>query len=121
MPVRDKKCPACGSDAPLTASACPRCGRPFAGLEPERAPHDVSVAAMMSIFLPGGGELYNGQVGKAALMALLYIVPVAAAFLTRTWWIGLVAPVVWCVSVTDASITAGRILRGETVGAWKWF
>jgi hypothetical protein len=117
----EKRCPACHTAAPLDAAACPGCGRPFASINPQKAPHDVSVAAMLSIFLPGGGEMYNHQLEKGILLVLLFVVPLAVALVMWQFKYALLAPVVWCVSVTDASLIAGRLLRGETVRPWQWF
>ncbi|MDD4895001.1 MAG: NINE protein, partial [Candidatus Omnitrophica bacterium] len=56
------------------------------------------IAALLSFFIGGAGQLYNGQIGKGVLI-----------FLT-TW---LVIP--WIYGIIDAYNTANKINRGETV------
>lgn len=58
----------------------------------ERSP---GVAAVLSLLVPGSGQLYNGQIGKGILVLL-------------TWW--LIVP--WILGVVDAHSTAKKINDG---------
>jgi len=53
------------------------------------------VAALVNLFLPGSGQVYTGQLGKAI-------------FIMFTWW--LVIP--WVYGIADAQKTAKRINEG---------
>jgi TM2 domain-containing membrane protein YozV len=74
---------------------------------------DAGVATLLSFFLPGAGQLYNGQVGKglAFLLVSLFVnlplMLVGVGFLT-----GLVT---WIWGMIDAHASAERINRGEIV------
>lgn len=73
-------CRECGKQVSSEAPACPHCGVPQpvygaapppAPLHPQRVPtfgiqrkqHDPTVAALLSFFLPGVGQMYKGEVG----------------------------------------------------------
>lgn len=74
---------------------------------------DAGVATLLSFFLPGAGQLYNGQVGKGLgfiLVSLFVNFPlmfVGVGFLT--------ALVTWIWSMVDAHSSAEKINRGEIV------
>lgn len=74
---------------------------------------DAGVATLLSFFLPGAGQLYNGQVGKGLgfiLVSIFVNFPlmfVGVGFLT--------ALVTWIWSMVDAHSSAERINRGEIV------
>ena len=66
-------CRECGKQVSSEAPACPHCGAPRPVLPaPMPAPpvyyappkkHDTTVAALLSLVIPGGGQMYKGQVG----------------------------------------------------------
>lgn len=74
---------------------------------------DAGVAALLSFFLPGAGQLYNGQTGKGVaflLVSLFVNLPlmlVGIGFVT-----GLVT---WIWAMVDAHGSAEKINRGEIV------
>lgn len=92
-------CPDCGRSCSKSAPACPQCGRPFAqrnapyapppaqaqAMSPHPAqqihyhyqyPHPAQqtwspgVAAVLSLFIPGVGQMYKGRVGEGLLWLL---------------------------------------------------
>ena len=108
---------------------------------PERSP---TLAALYSVLLVGGGQLYNRQLEKAVLLwiwmaillvagAALFVLGLLGHWVPRTVvrpplgdWIAdhragvagvwLVLPVtLWAISLRDAWVSAGRINRGEIV------
>lgn len=56
------------------------------------------VAAVLSFFFPGVGQVYNGQIGKAA-------------FVFFTWWLF----IPWIYGIIDAYLTAQKISSGQLV------
>jgi hypothetical protein len=84
---------------------------------------------LMSLFIPGGGQLYNKQTNKAiiafcsapgliVLSICIAIAGIAAsfppvAFITLLFWIAI--PIIWVLQVIDAVLIAGRLNRGEAI------
>lgn len=93
-------------------AASPYGAQPYA-MAPYVKRKDAGVATLLSFFLPGAGQLYNGQVGKGLgflLVSLFVNFPlmfVGIGFLT-----GLVT---WIWGMIDAHSSAERINRGEIV------
>jgi len=73
---------------------------------------DPGVAVLCSFFLPGAGQLYNGQVGKG----LAFLVATFVNFVLLFFGIGILTGLgTWIWSMIDAHGTAERINRGEIV------
>ena len=85
-------CPDCGRSCSKSAAACPQCGRPFASAAPTPPPPQAlstqppqqihyhyqypypaqqawspSVAAILSLFIPGVGQMYKGRIGEGVM------------------------------------------------------
>lgn len=74
---------------------------------------DAGVATLLSFFLPGAGQLYNGQVGKGLGFLLVSIfVNFPLMFIGIGFITGLVT---WIWAMIDAHSSAERINRGEIV------
>jgi TM2 domain-containing membrane protein YozV len=74
---------------------------------------DAGVATLLSFFLPGAGQLYNGQVGKGVTFLL---VSIFINFPLMFVGIGFVtALVTWIWAMIDAHSSAEKINRGEIV------
>jgi hypothetical protein len=59
------KCPECEKQVSSAAVSCPSCGHPIVGgVAPQaRTPRwSPGVAAVLSLIIPGAGQLYKGQV-----------------------------------------------------------
>ena len=67
---------------------------------------NAGLAAVLSFFFTGLGQIYNGQIGKGILLIALQVVSVIlCAFL-----VGLVTtPLLWIYGIYDAYKTAGKI------------
>ena len=64
------------------------------------------LAILLSIPLPGLGQIYNGQVGKGLLFILVHI----ANFILIHWFVGLItAPAFWLYALFDAVDTTERL------------
>ena len=70
---------------------------------------NAALAALLSFFFTGLGQIYNGQIGKGILLAALQVVSVIlCAFL-----VGLVTtPLLWIYGIYDAYKTAGELNQG---------
>ena len=93
--------------------AAPYMTPPPDALAPYERRKDSGIAALLSFFIPGAGQLYNGQMGKGAafLMAMIFVnIPLMFV------WIGfLTGLVTWLWSMIDAYVAAERINRGKNV------
>lgn len=64
------------------------------------------VAAVLSFFVAGLGQIYNGQIGKGILIIVLYFLSVLLMFVL----IGFITtPILWIYGMIDAYKTAERI------------
>ena len=75
------------------------------------------IAALLSFFVVGAGQMYNKQIAKGiiallACMLLYFILGVFAWILTIPAWI---------VCIIDANKIAEKINQGIPVGDWDWF
>jgi TM2 domain-containing membrane protein YozV len=73
---------------------------------------DPGVAALISFFLPGGGQLYNGQAGKGIAFMFVTVVNFFLLFVGIGFLTGIAT---WIWSMIDAHQVADRINRGEIV------
>lgn len=73
---------------------------------------DPGVAALISFFIPGGGQLYNGQAGKGIAFIFATIVNFFLLFIGIGFLTGIAT---WIWSMIDAHQVADRINRGEIV------
>lgn len=56
-------CPECAKEFSDTAISCPNCG--FTRIVPKK--WNPGIAALLSLFLPGAGQMYRGKVGVGLL------------------------------------------------------
>ena len=70
-------CPECRREASDRAKACPHCGYPFARHHeqdtPPRSWHP-GVAAILSLVIPGSGQMYKDQVVQGVVWLLCVLV-----------------------------------------------
>lgn len=87
--------------------------------------HDISTAVMMATFLPGGGQLSNGQTGKAMLLMSVTLGGLGLLVWLHSsvmLWIGLaLGLVIYLGTIIDAAFIAQRLRRQEQVRPWQWF
>jgi TM2 domain-containing membrane protein YozV len=109
-----KFCFHCGASIESAAAVCVRCGvaQPFTGHFASQfggyqaPPKNSGIAAVLSFFFPGVGQIYNGEIGKGIAFVLLNFVFWILTFLI----IGLpLLLVLWVWAIYDAYSVAERI------------
>jgi TM2 domain-containing membrane protein YozV len=74
---------------------------------------DAAVSTILSFFMPGLGQFYNGQIGKGvAFLLVTMFVNFPLAFIGVGFFTGLAT---WIWAMIDAHSTAEKINRGEIV------
>ncbi len=74
------KCPECTREISDQASACPGCGHPIKGPAPAivvsapPAGPSPGVAAVLSLVIPGAGQMYAGSVGGGVLWLMFVVI-----------------------------------------------
>ncbi|WP_409200849.1 zinc-ribbon domain-containing protein [Methanobrevibacter sp. DSM 116169] len=100
-----KYCSNCGKTIDINAEICPKCG-----VRVKQAPSNNSkdpvVAAVLSFFICGLGQIYNGELGKGLILLICYVL-----CFTFFWLIipGLIAVVIWIYGIYDAYTVAKEL------------
>jgi TM2 domain-containing membrane protein YozV len=119
MSATDQFCPGCGKQANVGASTS-LAGAPGAAVAPARQPmppppqqvmvvrslKNPGVAAVLSFFWAGLGQIYNGEIGKGILVMVLYFISALLMFVVIGF---LTTPILWIVGMVDAYKTAEKI------------
>lgn len=108
-PAADEQyCSSCGSVVKSQAEICPECGVRLQ--DSPASEKNAGLAAVLSFFVTGLGQIYNGQVGKGLALIAVQFVNILLMFVV----IGLLTyPIVWIYGVYDAYVAAERINEGE--------
>lgn len=111
-------CTRCGTANSDDARFCKACS---AGLSPDRsatsrvviAPPAKSpgVAAVLSFFICGLGQIYNGEIGKGLFMIVAYIISVCLIAVVLGF---VTTPILWIWGMVDAYRTAERLNLAAT-------
>jgi TM2 domain-containing membrane protein YozV len=73
-----------------------------------------TTATILSFFITGLGQLYNGQIGKG----ILYFVAAVVSSISMAVGIGFILlPIVWILGMVDANTSAKRINQRLAAGA----
>jgi TM2 domain-containing membrane protein YozV len=120
-------CNRCGSDVD-DSRYCPNCGSPQEALVPAtsqpgaassrqivfvQSTRNPGVAAVLSFFVPGLGQVYNGQIGKG--IALMVVYAVSLALIAAL--VGIVTTPILCIwSMFGARNTATRLNASNSRG-----
>ena len=106
-----KFCQNCGQKIDINAEICPYCGIRVAGVTVV-GQKSVFLAALLSIILPGLGQIYAGQTTKGISFIVVYIV----AYVLTLIFIGFILIlVIWIWSLIDVIKSTEAINRGEYV------
>jgi TM2 domain-containing membrane protein YozV len=119
-----KYCRDCGSEMESNTEICPECG---AQQHVEGSYQEIEtptyrqtnyplknpgLAAVLSAFFVGFGQIYNGEIAKGLLLIVVYFISILMIFVL----IGLITtPLIWIFGIYDAYNTAKRINTGEIV------
>lgn len=123
-------CQNCGTDNTDWSQACKSCGRQLqavnspggavggyaVGYAPARIPTPLKnpgVAAVLSFFFVGLGQIYNGEIGKGLVFMFCGFISGLMIFIL----IGIVTtPILWIFGILDAYKTAERINSRAATG-----
>ena len=130
-------CSRCGSQVDPAEGFCSKCGTPAASIVPAPAAavapqaatipaaqpvaaeprviviktqKNPGVAAVLSFFWTGLGQIYNGQIGMGVLLMICYVI---------SWWLMFVVigfittPILWIYGMVDTYKTAERLNMGQ--------
>lgn len=114
----EQYCSSCGERIKREAEICPHCGVRVAGTS-SVGEKDPGIAAVISLIIPGGGQVYNEQIVRGAVFFGAYACFWMFVFLTMLIFIGFLfmflAPVFHLVAAWDAYAQANKINNGEVV------
>jgi TM2 domain-containing membrane protein YozV len=76
--------------------------------------HSPGIAALISFFLTGGGQVYNGQTGKGITLLM-------AAICLGLISYGILGGVIWVITLIDAICVGNKLNQGRVVSKWEFF
>ncbi len=126
-------CSSCGKEIAESTKFCPSCGKAVASetqnqvqSQSVQTPAQIKnpgIAAVLSFFITGVGQIYNGQLGNGlgvllleyglfiiGLMTILFLHPALSGIGILLIFI---AVIIWIWAIYDAYTTAQKINRGE--------
>ena len=80
-------------------------------IEPSTPPKSAILAAVISLLIPGVGQIYLGQTTKGLII-------LAASILLS--WIG-IGFVIWIAGIVDAYLIGQKLEQGQSVGDMQFF
>ena len=118
-------CGSCGEVIKKEAEICPHCGvrvkgsrrRSTTSSATGSGEKDEAVAALISFFIPGGGQIYNEQMGRGIGILVSYIafwiITIVLMFVLIGFLLMFLAPLFHVGAAWDAYTQAEKINRGE--------
>ena len=101
-------CKNCGQVIDEKAEICPKCGVRVKLVPITTEKKSSGIAAIASFFIPGLGQIYNGEIGKGIIFIIVSII----FFLLMFVLIGFILlPLFWIYNIYDAYTTAEKINR----------
>ncbi len=102
-------CKNCGAEIDDKAEICPKCGVRVKPISTSIEKKSSGIAAIASFFVPGLGQIYNGEIGKGIMYIIIGIVFALMMFVL----IGFILyPLFWIYNIYDAYSTAEKINAG---------
>ena len=117
-----KFCHNCGTEIDSKAVTCPNCGVLQTGMSiPGKVitgTKNEGLAAVLSFFVPGLGQMYNGDIGKGLVLIVIGITNLFLTVVTLGIWalVGIpIAIIIVVYAIYDAYTTAKKINEGMVV------
>lgn len=114
-------CPNCRAETHPQAIVCIKCGIGLSGataaggkLSPTGQSMEPAIAALVSFFIPGIGQIILGQGIKGVVILI-----VGAVLCVFTFCIALL--IVSPAAAIDAYLIAQKLKQGKSVGEWEFF
>lgn len=115
-------CRDCGSEIDERAEICPECGirqKQPEYQQPAHSQKDPGIAAVASFFVPGLGQVYNGQIAKGIILGIVTIalaITGIGLLIAIPMWIWLVYDAYKTAEQTNASALQSRAQQVSTNG-----
>jgi TM2 domain-containing membrane protein YozV len=77
--------------------------------QPPKFYKNPTTATILSFFICGLGQIYNGQIGKGILFIILYGVSIALMFVIVGF---ITTPILWIWGMVDANKSAKKVNEG---------
>lgn len=117
--VKTKYCVYCGQLIDYRAEICPKCGVRIEEAPKPKELKNPGLAAVLSFFIVGLGQIYNGKIlkGGGFFLSGIFLISLTFAFILAQhplfwiWYIFLL--LLWMLNIYDAYKTAKKINAGE--------
>jgi TM2 domain-containing membrane protein YozV/RNA polymerase subunit RPABC4/transcription elongation factor Spt4 len=117
QPKKVKFCFNCGNEIDANFKFCPECGQDLSGNVVKASvsssnDKNILIAIILSVFLPGLGQIYLGLDHKGAIFLIAYVVSAILILLLIGF---LLCAVIWIWALIDTIISTNALNRGENV------
>lgn len=112
--IKLKPCEYCGEKINTKAEICPECGVRLKKAELEKNP---GIALILSLIIPGFGQLYNNQIHKGFCFIVLFIISIILIIYIIGVFLGLI---IWIYAIYDAYNTSKALNNGEIIEDKIW-
>lgn len=101
-------CPECGKElVSSNAEICPNCGVRLKEVAINR--RSPIIAALLSVFICGLGQIYNGQFGKGIAYIIIAMLCAASILIVIGF---ILVPIWWIIGIADAYMSAKKLSAG---------
>lgn len=113
-----KFCFNCGNEIPEEFEFCPNCGQDLnssvvkSSAVTQPCEKNILLAIILSVFLPGLGQIYLGLDNKGAIFLIAYVVSVVLILVLIGF---LLCFIIWIWALIDTIISTNAVNRGDEV------